>query len=283
MEPMQSDSGVAKTEAGEQNRALTGWRSWVTSPWRLPISIVGVALGGFLIGYLLSALIAFPSQRAAAALTVVPNVVGRTSDDARRIVERWELRYEEAAALHHTEPSGVVVAQDPLAGQMTHPGSTVHVTLSLGRKERPVPDVVGLSRRQAEIALKQAGYESDILHVDADADVGQVVGTRPNAGTVLALPGRVRLLVSAGPAMVGVPDLSNRSVAEAEAALERVGLRLGDVRQDASSFAAPGTVLDQRPAAGTLVERATRVRVTVAIVPPPAPADTTEGEEQSEG
>jgi serine/threonine-protein kinase len=152
---------------------------------------------------------------------------------------------------------------------MAQPGSAVELVTSLGPKLSPVPEVVGLGHSQAEIALARAGYESELDWVDADADVGQVVDTRPAPGTPLQLPGTVRLFVSAGPRRAPVPNLVTRSLSEARATLERLGLRLGDVRQDSASLAAPGTVLAQTPAAGTIVDRASRVRVTVAKMPQP--------------
>ena len=62
-------------------------------------------------------------------------------------------------------------------------------------------------------------------------------------------------------------ESGTRSLAEARETLERIGLRLGAIGQDSASLAAPGTVLAQKPRAGRVVERATRIAVTVAIAP----------------
>ncbi|MGD2155107.1 MAG: PASTA domain-containing protein [Gemmatimonadales bacterium] len=226
-------------------------------------------------------LFVFPPHNVAADLTRVPDLVGETVDDARRRAEREDLAFEEALGIHHSQPVGTVVAQEPLAGQMAPPGSPVRVTVSLGPPERAVPDVVGLSREQAEMILLQGGFEVEVTRVDASADVGQVVGTRPAPGTPVGLPGAVRLLVSAGASTVRVPDLAMQSLTEAEATLRRLGLRLGQVSEDSAGLAAPGTVIGQSPAAGDEAARGARVAVTVASAPTPAadsasplPADT---------
>jgi serine/threonine-protein kinase len=161
---------------------------------------------------------------------------------------------------------------------MARPGSSVAVTLSRGPRERPVPDVTGLTHGQASVALSRAGYRSEVVWVDAEADVGLVVSTRPAPGTPLELPGSVRLLVSAGPREAPVPELSGSSVAEARAALERLGLKLGTVTQDSTSLAAAGTVMSQEPPPGTVAARGTEVSVVVAVgVPQPVETvDTTE-------
>jgi beta-lactam-binding protein with PASTA domain len=276
--PHDSDVDWAESAPSEPGRA--GWRLWVTSPRHLIVTTAGAAVLGLLFGYLITVLFVFPPHNMAADLTRVPDVVGRTVDEARRRAEREDLAFEEALGIHHARPVGTVVAQEPLAGQMAAPGSPVRVTVSLGRPERPVPDVVGLSREQAEMILLQAGFEVDVTRVDASADVGQVVGTRPAPGTPVELPGSVRLLVSAGASTVQVPDLAMQSLTEAEATLRRLGLRLGEVAEDSAGLAAPGTVLGQSPAAGNEAARGARVSVTVAIAPMPAvdstlpPADT---------
>ncbi len=241
--------------------------------WRLlrPRHVFAAALGiaglGFVLGYLITVVFVFPSQDVAANLRHVPNLVGFSAEEARRELEAAGLAYEEDMGLHHSAAIGTVVAQEPLGGQMAQPASPVKVILSLGPKLAPVPDVVGLGHTQAEIALSSAGYESEFVWVDADADVGEVVDTRPAPGTPVELPGRVQLVVSAGPPEVQVPNLVTRSLAEAREMLERIGLRLGTIREDSESLAAPGTVLAQNPRPGRVVERATRIAVTVAVAP----------------
>lgn len=247
-----------------------GWRAWVAKPRSFLASMGVVIAAGLVVGYVLAALVFFPSQGSPVVMTEVPQLVGRDGRAASRSLERLGLTYLEGAAIHHPEVlPGSVVAQDPLAGQMVQPGATVRVTLSLGRKQRPVPDVLGLSQHQAETALQRAGFRTELALVDAEADVGEVVATEPEPGTPLRLPSTVRLLVSAGPPRVLVPDVVTRSLPEARAVLERLGLQLGVVVRDSTSLAAPGTVIAQSPDPGVVVDRATGIVVTVAIAPPP--------------
>jgi len=236
-------------------------------PGNVAAAVVGIAGLGLLVGYLISVFVVFPSHNPAGGLRRVPELVGLSEEEARQVLERADLDYEVEAGLHHNSAIGTVVAQEPLGGQMASPTSAVKVSVSLGPKLAPVPDVVGLSHSQAEIALASAGYVSELVWVDAEADVGEVVDTRPAPGTPVQLPGQVQLIVSAGPPTVEVPDLITRSLAEARATLERIGLRLGTVREDSESLAAPGTVLGQNPRAGRVVDRATRIAVTVAVAP----------------
>ncbi len=241
------------------------------------LAAAGVTLVGLLIGYAVDVVVLFPSAGASTELVRVPELVGMAADEARSAVEETGLGYAADGGLHHPRAAaGRVVAQDPLPEQMARRGTEVSVTLSLGPKERSVPDVVGLDHQQARVALERAGFRPELTWVDSESNVGEVVGTRPAPGTGVELPAEVRLLASAGPPRVEVPDLVTRSLPEARSALERLGLRLGTVARDSSSLAAPGTVIAQSPGPGAVVDRSTRVGVTVAVVPPPfEPADST--------
>ena len=272
--------GLMQRDSGEKReRATSDWRLWVTSPPRLAAVFAAVILVGALVGYAVAALVVFPPQDIGGDLKRVPRVIGLSAEEARERLAEQDLGYEEIGRVSHpTVSEGSVIAQHPLAGQRLAGGGSVQVTLSQGPERRAVPDVVGLGYEQAEVALRQAGFATDVVRVDAEEPVGEVVTTRPPPGTEVSLPSRVRIVVSAGPPAVAVPDLVTRSTAEARGVLERLGLSLGSVSRDSSSLAAPGTVIEQSPVAGAVVERGTRISVTVAVVPPPEASDTLEAE-----
>lgn len=247
---------------------------WVESSPRAIALAAGVILVGLGIGYLVTVLFVFPPRDLAADLERVPDVVGETAEEARERVEDAGLVFAEGSGFHHEAEMGTVIAQEPLAGQMAQPGSTVTITTSLGPRMGTVPDIVGLSESQAEGILQGAGYEGELIWVDDDAEAGQVVGTRPAPGTPVELPGKVTLLVSAGPPRVQVPELTERPLSAARETLERLGLRLGEVTE-VPAEGTPGVVLRQEPAAGTEVARGTEVVLTVVSSTGVAP-DTTQ-------
>lgn len=253
------------------------------SPRRTALAALALAFVAFWVGYGVTVFALLPAEGIPGDLVSVPDLVGRDAEDARRMIQDRRLEYVEAGSLHHpTAPAGVVLAQDPLARQLTARGGKVEVTVSRGPEQRPVPDVVGLREAQAIVVLEQAGFRPQVRTVDAEVDVGQIVGTRPEPGDELQIPAEVTLLVSAGPRIVVVPDLVTRSLAESRATLERLGLRLGRVVQDTTGDAAPGTVLAQNPLPGTTVGRGDSVSVAVAA-PEPAPAPATNDGASNEG
>lgn len=267
MERMQRDFDAEAGDGSEAGQPGPSWQERALTGRSLPAIVLGVMGGGLLVGYLIAVLFVFPAKSSSVELLRVPEVVGLATAEARELIGAAGLTYDEQGGLSHRAPAGTVVAQEPLAGQMAEPGSSVRVVVSLGPTLSPVPDVVGLKYSQAELALARAGYASESDWVDDDADVGQVVDTRPAPGTPLGLADTVRLFISAGARRVRVPNLVTLSLSGARETLERLGLRLGDVQQDSASLAAPGTVLGQAPSPGEVVDRATRVAVTVATVP----------------
>lgn len=91
--------------------------------------------------------------------------------------------------------------------------------------------------------------------------------TRPAAGSVLTPGGAVTVIVSRGAPTIGVPDLLGLTQADARTRLELEGLRLGTVTRQRTADAAPGTVVAQRPGAGTLAASGTIVDIVVARSP----------------
>ena len=96
-----------------------------------------------------------------------------------------------------------------------------------------------------------------------DVRSGRVVGTSPPAGTTLERGSEVTLQVSRGPEQVEVPDVTGDSEDNARSALEGAGLRVGKITREESDEA-PGTVIEQSPAAGEEVDKGDAVDLTVA-------------------
>jgi hypothetical protein len=78
-------------------------------------------------------------------------------------------------------PEGTVVAPDPAAGTTVGTGSAVHCNFSNGKKTEmlSVPQLVGLSRYDAQAQLDQVGLSDTVYVVPSDEKVGYVVAQDP--------------------------------------------------------------------------------------------------------
>jgi eukaryotic-like serine/threonine-protein kinase len=171
-------------------------------------------------------------------------------------------------------PVGEVIHQDPAAGAEADEGSTVNLVVSTGAPEVTVPTVAGFSEKRAVRELSEAGCDSrkdtnlcgfkvEVRDEASDRiEEGEAIRTSPQGGTSAEVGSRVLLFVSTGPQQVEVPDVVDLARESAEATLNRAGL--GFTIREEESDADPGTVIAQDPVGGTVVDKGSRVELTVA-------------------
>ena len=229
-----------------------------------------VAAPAFIVGYVLTAILFFGGGSRADVATV-PDLRSLTAARAERLAERADLTFEITDSLPNARVArGGVVAQTPLPGREVAPETPVRVILSQGRERRGVPRVDTYSRPQAERILVASGFRVVVYAVPDVRRAGRVVGTLPAAGGTVQMPGTVRLLISAGPPVVAVPSVVGLYRAEAEEALRRAGLRVGDVTLQTRLDVAEAVVLGQFPLAGDSIRAGRTVDLQVATQQPPA-------------
>ncbi len=131
-----------------------------------------------------------------------------------------------------------------------------------------VPGVVGLTQGDAERRLTALGLTATLgeSRYSPDAPKSTVLSQSPVPGTVVAPGAVVTLDVSAGQQRATIPALLGLSTADAERALTKVGLALGQVAEEPSD-SARGLVLDSRPEEGQVVPLGTRVDLAVSAGP----------------
>lgn len=129
-----------------------------------------------------------------------------------------------------------------------------------------VPDVVGKNQDDAVKLLESLDMQPVIGDTTYDEKFpeGSIIFQRPRAGEIVKEGRRVYLFVSGGEPLIYVPELIGKSVRDAKFSLERLGLKLGDVDQEPSSYP-KDMIYDQQFAEGTPVKKGESVNVTVSI------------------
>ncbi|RMD63819.1 PASTA domain-containing protein [Candidatus Parcubacteria bacterium] len=142
------------------------------------------------------------------APVAVPNVVGLSQANAEPAITGAGLTVGAVtSASSDTVPAGHVISQNPTAGTAVAPGTSVDLVVSTGPALVAVPDVVGLSQTDAEVAIIGAGLVVGTVttaHSDT-VPAGHVISQNPAAGTSVASGSAVDLVVSTGPAAGPVP------------------------------------------------------------------------------
>jgi len=126
----------------------------------------------------------------------VPNAVGLAEAEARDRLVSAGFEVDSTEVFSEREP-GIVASQDPRAGAEAETGSTVTIQVSQGTGLVEVPNVVGLTRGQAEAELSNARLEANVVEVPSDEPAGTVVAQNPVGGQAQQ-GSAVRLNVSTG-------------------------------------------------------------------------------------
>lgn len=230
--------------------------------------ISAFAIGGaLLVGYGIAALWLFPATASAddASVVKVPDIVGLSEAEARERILDAGLEFTVRAGMMHREaPEGAILAQNPLPGQFARPGAPVKATLSRGPEIHTLPDVTGLSERQARIVLERLGYEVEVERQEHPIAAGRAIETRPGAGTELIVPNRLVLRVSEGAPIVVVPDMLGMHIDDAVEILTEATLELGSISYDPDAAEAPGRIVGQYPPVGYSLRAGDAVELRVA-------------------
>jgi serine/threonine-protein kinase len=230
----------------------------------LILTAVGIAIGGYGIGWLLATQGLFPAPPPPGDMYVVPDLYGTDVENAVRLIQDAGLSPGVVDAFRHpTADSGRIIGQAPLPGQLAQPGDSVRVSVSLGTQRRPVPDVSQLRGDRARAALETAGFSVLLDSVRDDQPRGTVISIEPAAGTRVPVPGEVRLVLSVGPPQVLMPSLVGLEETAARDTLTALGLLIARVDEISSNGPESARVVAQQPAANELVLRGSEVRITV--------------------
>lgn len=247
----------------------SGGGSGALRRWALAAALALAAAGG---GYLMAAEFLFPAASPAEteSLTRVPDLVGGSLEDGRARLGEAGLSVRVSARVPPgTEASeGQVLAQRPLGGQLSSPGDTVSLTVAAPEGPLRIPALRALREQQARSVLTGMGFQVTTTREEASVPRGEVVRTVPPAGEAAAPGSSVRVVLSQGPPVAGVPELVGRHIDDVRAILSDVGLALGGVSYDTTAYSAPGRIVGQSPPAGFSLREGERVSVRVAGRPP---------------
>lgn len=136
-----------------------------------------------------------------------------------------------------------------------------------------VPRVLGLPVEEARARLEAEGLVARIGTGEYDERVaeGHVLSQRPSPGAELREGSTVVLVPSLGPPPVRVPDLTDRTLEEARAILERRGLVLGEPTERYDERFAAGHIIGQGIGPGEKAPKGTEIAVVVSKGPEPVP------------
>ncbi|GAA1997938.1 Stk1 family PASTA domain-containing Ser/Thr kinase [Microbacterium ulmi] len=142
---------------------------------------------------------------------------------------------------------------------------TIRPWVNVPPSARIVPDVTAMAYEKAATVLG----DNDLIafridETSSDVAVGNVIRTDPVAGESVSPGQRIEVYVSKGVETAVVPTLTGLSQDAARAALEGVGLALGQVRQENDPGLEAGIVISADQTEGSSIPVGTAVNLVVA-------------------
>ena len=196
----------------------------------------------------------------------VPTIIGLSEEKAKAKVEELDLVFVVLGKEKSDEPVGTVISVFPNEGTEVKKKSEVSVRISSGPEETTVPEVIGLGKSVAQNQIVGKGLKVGNIteEYDDDVPVDAVISTDPAPNTKVKKGSTVNIVVSKGSKVKyqKAPDLTNKTLSEAESILAVSNLKLGTqspVQTDDKSK--DGKIFNQGVEPGTKVQEGTEINV----------------------
>jgi beta-lactam-binding protein with PASTA domain/predicted Ser/Thr protein kinase len=209
-------------------------------PWVLSVLLLAAAAGAAWFAYA-----KIQDQLNANKPVPVPLVEGLDEPLAKNKIRDAGLVAQVSREFSDTVETGVVISQNPAAGEKRNKGGSVDIAVSKGKETVPVPSLIGKSRDDAVSTLTNAGLKASVITVHSSKPVDTVTRQLPLAGTTILKGATVQIRVSSGPADVTVPSVIGLPFDQASIALRNQGFVVS--REDVESDQPADTVVNQTP------------------------------------
>jgi beta-lactam-binding protein with PASTA domain/predicted Ser/Thr protein kinase len=242
-------------------------------PWILSVLLLAAAAGAAWFAYT-----KIQDQLAANKPVPVPLVEGLREPLAKTKIRDAQLVPRVSREFSDEIEKGIVISQDPPAGDKLQKNGGVDIVISKGKETVSVPSVIGKSQADAVSTLTNAGLVARVFPVPSNKPLDTVTGQDPVPGKTVDKGSKVRINVSSGPADVTVPSVIGLPFDQASAALQQAGFTVS--RKDVESDQPADTVVRQNPSGSAKPGSAITLEVSKGPKTSTVP-DVTSQDEQS--
>jgi beta-lactam-binding protein with PASTA domain/predicted Ser/Thr protein kinase len=196
----------------------------------------------------------------------VPDLSGKTVQEAETALTTAGLTLGGATEeFNDTVEVGVIFDQTPEPGVELEKGGAVKVVVSKGTEMAVVPDLVGLTETDASRLAQSAGFDLDVPEREPSKDVekGKVIRQTPEAAQEAAKGSLITLVISEGPDLQQVPDVTGKPAAEAKSTLTAAGFKV-KTTEAFSDTVKKGVVISQNPTPNVFVNAGSQITISVS-------------------
>ncbi len=198
-------------------------------------------------------------------LVTVPDLTGKTTSEAGFILGKKDLEIGEISKEFSDKiPEDTIIGQDPPAGQKVKSGTKVNLIISQGIENVQIPDVIGKTSQEAAAILGQKSLKVTVTKENSSSiNKDIVIRMSPQPGTEVKKGSTVNIVVSLGPEKVEVPNLMDKTEAEARSILESKGLKTKVQYEPTDISEEDGRVVRQFPSAEKNTEKGSTVTIYI--------------------
>ena len=243
----------------------------LTSPkikyrFTLPALIISLSIVVGTILTLTSIFEGLPVDGGTQVVVEVPDLTGSSQTEALNDLQNLGFKVGIENSAHPEVPEGSVIKTQPPANTSTNPDTLVTIIVSVGPEAYPIPYVVDLETDRAIFVIEESGFTigQKIEVNDDNVPIGFVISQNPMAGKKMGPGSSVDLVISSGPSLIVLGDLSKKSLEDATQILETLGLEFETV-EEFSEDIEEGLVSGTLPEAGEIVTPEDIVTVIVSL------------------
>jgi len=195
-----------------------------------------------------------PVSGEAQIIIEVPDLTGSSQTEALNDLQNLGFKVGIENSAHPNVPEGSVIKTQPMANTPTGPDTLVTIIVSVGPEAYPIPYVVDLETERAVYVIEESGFViGQRIEVNDDSiPIGFIISQNPIAGKKMGPGSSVDLVISAGPSLIELGDLSKKSLEDASQILETLGLQY-QIIEEFSEDIEEGLISGTLPDAGEIV------------------------------
>lgn len=193
----------------------------------------------------------------------VPSVEGAVSEEGINALRKHTFIVKVEEEYHDTVPKGSVISQDRVFGEKLRILSTVNVKVSKGIEHFEVPDVLKKPVLEAKEALEKLKFKVKVTEISNPSFLkGVVISQSLTKGKSMPKGTEIELIVNTGGEKVKVPNITGKTLEQAQKEFQNAGLILKTVVKCSNSVK-DGYIISQEVKGG---EKAYRNAVIYAQV-----------------
>ncbi len=201
------------------------------------------------------------------AIHEMPLLLGQSEDYANSIAAAYGLVITIEYEYNDDYAAGNVCYQSIASGEQVQEGSALLITVSLGAEPVEVPDMLGMTEKEAIAVCEAVGLSVSVSGSEYSSSYaeGLVCSQSVSAGTSVQMSESISITLSLGEEKFSMPNLLGMTQTAASSVLSSYGVTIVVSGSEYSSSYAEGQICTQSISAGSDIQSGDTVTVTLSL------------------